>query len=204
MNYLYQGDLPNNFELTDSIAVDTETMGLKHQRDRLCLVQLSNGDGDAHLIQLGSNFGYKAPNLKALMKNKSILKIFHYARFDLGVIKKYLGIMPSNVYCTKIASKIARTYSDKHGLRELCKELLGIEISKQQQSSYWGAKNLSKNQLKYAANDVLYLHQIKNELEIILEKEKRSHLINKSLNFLPFRVQLDLLGWENIDIFSHS
>ena len=138
------------------------------------------------------------------MKNKKILKIFHYARFDLGVIKKYLGIMPSNVYCTKIASKIARTYSDKHGLRELCKELLGIEISKQQQSSYWGAKNLSKNQLKYAANDVLHLHQIKNELEIILEKEKRSHLINKALNFLPFRVQLDLLGWENIDIFSHS
>ena len=204
MNYLYQGDLPNNFEFTNSIAVDTETMGLKHQRDRLCLVQLSNGDGNAHLIQLGSDFGYKADNLKALMKNKKIVKIFHYARFDLGVIKKYLGIMPSNVYCTKIASKIARTYSDKHGLRELCRELLGIEISKQQQSSYWGAKNLSKNQLKYAANDVLHLHQIKNELEIILEKEKRSHLINKTLGFLPFRVQLDLLGWENIDIFSHS
>ena len=204
MNYLYQGDLPNNFEFTNSIAVDTETMGLKHQRDRLCLVQLSNGDGNAHLIQLGNDFGYKAENLKALMKNKKIVKIFHYARFDLGVIKKYLGIMPSNVYCTKIASKIARTYSDKHGLRELCRELLGIEISKQQQSSYWGAKNLSKNQLKYAANDVLYLHQIKNELEIILDKEKRSHLISKTLNFLPYRVQLDLLGWENIDIFSHS
>ena len=204
MNYLYQGDLPNNLEFTNSIAVDTETMGLKHQRDRLCLVQLSSGDGSAHLIQLGNDFGYKAENLKALMKNKKIIKIFHYARFDLGVIKKYLGIMPSNVYCTKIASKIARTYSDKHGLRELCKELLGIEISKQQQSSYWGAKNLSKNQLKYAANDVLHLHQIKKELEIILEKEKRSHLINKALNFLPFRVQLDLLGWENIDIFSHS
>ena len=204
MNYLYQGDLPNNLEFTNSIAVDTETMGLKHQRDRLCLVQLSSGDGNAHLIQLGNDFGYKAEKLKALMKNKKIVKIFHYARFDLGVIKKYLGIMPSNVYCTKIASKIARTYSDKHGLRELCKELLGIEISKQQQSSYWGAKNLSKNQLKYAANDVLHLHQIKNELEIILEKEKRSHLINKTLSFLPFRVQLDLLGWENIDIFSHS
>lgn len=204
MNYLYQGDIPNNFEFANSVAVDTETMGLKHQRDRLCLVQLSNGDGNAHLIQLGSNFGYKAENLKSLMKNKKIVKIFHYARFDLGVIKKYLGIMPNNVYCTKIASKIARTYSDKHGLRELCKELLGIEISKQQQSSYWGANNLSKNQLKYAANDVLYLHQIKDELEIILEKEKRSHLINKILNFLPFRVQLDLLGWENIDIFSHS
>ena len=204
MNYLYQGDLPNNLEFTNSIAVDTETMGLKHQRDRLCLVQLSSGDGNAHLIQLGNDFGYKAENLKALMKNKKIVKIFHYARFDLGVIKKYLGIMPSNVYCTKIASKIARTYSDKHGLRELCRELLGVEISKQQQSSYWGAKNLSKNQLKYAANDVLHLHQIKNELEIILEKEKRSHLINKTLSFLPFRVQLDLLGWENIDIFSHS
>ena len=135
MNYLYQGDLPNNLEFTNSIAVDTETMGLKHQRDRLCLVQLSSGDGNAHLIQLGNDFGYKAENLKALMKNKKIVKIFHYARFDVGIIKKYLGIMPNNVYCTKIASKIARTYSDKHGLRELCKELLGIEISKQQQRS---------------------------------------------------------------------
>ena len=204
MNYLYQGDLPNNFKFTSSVAVDTETMGLKHQRDRLCLIQLGSGDGNAHLIQLGSSFGYQAKNLKALMKDKKIVKIFHFARFDLGVIKKYLGIMPSNIYCTKIASKIARTYSDKHGLRELCRELLGIEISKQQQSSYWGAKNLSKNQLKYAANDVLHLHQIKSELEIILEKEKRSHLIGPSLNFLPFRVKLDLLGWENIDIFSHS
>ncbi len=204
MNYLYQGDIPDNFEFTSSLAVDTEAMGLNHQRDRLCLVQLSTGDGNAHLIQLGSSFGYKAPNLKSILKDKNIIKIFHFARFDLGIIKKYLGIMPNNIYCTKIASKIARTYSDKHGLRELCKELLGIEISKQQQSSYWGAKVLSKNQLKYAANDVLYLHQIKNELEIILEKENRSHLIKTSLNFLPFRVKLDLLGWENIDIFSHS
>ena len=204
MNYLYQRDLPDNFKFTSSVAVDTEAMGLKHQRDRLCLVQISSGDGDAHLIQLGSSFKYKAKNLKALLRDKKVTKIFHYARFDLGVIKKYLGVMPKNIYCTKIASKIARTYSDKHGLRELCRELLGIEISKQQQSSYWGTENLSKNQLKYAANDVLYLHQIKNELEIILEKENRSHLIKSSLNFLPHRVELDLLGWEDIDIFSHS
>ena len=203
MNYLYQGDLPNNFELTSSIAVDTETMGLKHQRDRLCLVQLSNGDGNAHLIQLGSDFGYKAENIKALMKNKKIVKIFHYARFDLGVIKKYLGIMPSNVYCTKIASKIARTYSDKHGLRELCRELLGIEISKQQQSSYWGANVLSENQLQYAANDVLYLHKIKEKLDEILIRENRLELVLEAFKYLPSRTELDLRGWINTDIFSH-
>ena len=204
MNYLYKGDIPNNIKFANSIAVDTEAMGLKNSRDRLCLVQISSGEEVTYLIQLGANFGYSAPNLKLLLKDSSILKIFHYARFDLAIIKKYLGILPKNIYCTKIASKLARTYTDRHGLRELCKELLNIEISKQQQSSYWGSKTLSKNQIKYASNDVSYLHQIKNELDIILEREKRAHLLAPILRFLPTRVKLDLEGWENIDIFSHS
>jgi ribonuclease D len=204
MNYLYQGDLPNNIQFTNSIAIDTETMGLNNQRDRLCLIQISSGDNSCHLIQLGGTFGYSAPNLKQLLKNNSILKIFHFARFDLAIIKKYLGILPKNIYCTKIASKIARTYTDKHGLRELCKELLNIEISKQQQSSYWGSEILTKSQIKYASNDVLYLHQIKEKLDQILVRENRSQLLSPILNFLPTRVKLDLNGWENMDIFSHS
>ena len=138
------------------------------------------------------------------MRDNSILKIFHFARFDLAIIKKYLGVLPKNIYCTKIASKIARTYTDKHGLRELCKELLNIEISKQQQSSYWGGKELTNNQIKYAANDVLYLHEIKKELDLILTRENRYHLLSPIFKFLPTRVKLDLLGWDNIDIFSHS
>ena len=204
MNHLYQGDIPTNIKFADSVAVDTEAMGLKNSRDRLCLVQISSGDNSSHLIQLGAEFGYAAPNLKSLLKDNSILKIFHYARFDLAIIKKYLGVLPTKIYCTKIASKLARTYTDKHGLRELCKELLNIEISKQQQSSYWGGSKLSKNQIKYASNDVLYLHQIKKELDIILEREKRFHLLSPILKFLPTRVKLDLQGWENLDIFSHS
>ena len=204
MNYLYQGDIPNNIKFANSIAIDTEAMGLKSSRDRLCLVQISAGDSSTHLVQVGAEFGYSAPNLKAILKDNSILKIFHYARFDLGIIKKYLGVMPTNVYCTKIASKLARTYTDKHGLRELCKELLNIEISKQQQSSYWGGSNLSKSQIKYASNDVLYLHQIKKELDIILEREKRAYMLAPILKFLPTRVKMDLKGWDNLDIFSHS
>ena len=204
MNYLHQGDIPENINFTDSIAVDTEAMGLNNYRDRLCLVQLSSGDNTSHLIQLGGDLGFSAPNLKKIMKNKSILKIFHFARFDLAIIKKYLGVLPKNIYCTKIASKIARTYTDKHGLRELCKELLNIEISKQQQSSYWGVKELTKNQIKYAANDVLYLHKIKHELDQILEREKRHHLLLPIFKFLPTRVKLDLFGWDKVDIFSHS
>tara|TARA_A100001011_G_C14291793_1_gene836527 strand:- start:1049 stop:1663 length:615 start_codon:yes stop_codon:yes gene_type:complete len=204
MNYLYQGDIPENLNFNESVAIDTEAMGLNNNRDRLCLVQLCTGDSNTHLVQLGGNFGYKAKNLKLLLKNKKVLKIFHYARFDLALIKKYLGILPSNVYCTKIASKLARTYTDKHGLRELCKELLGIEISKQQQSSYWGANTLSKNQIKYAANDVLHLHNIKYELDSILKSEKRYDLFLSILKFLPTRVKLDLSGWESTDIFAHS
>ena len=204
MNHLYQGDIPTNIKFAGSVAIDTEAMGLKNSRDRLCLVQISSGDNTSHLIQLGAEFGYSAPNLKALLKDNSILKIFHYARFDLAIIKKYLGVLPTKIYCTKIASKLARTYTDKHGLRELCKELLNIEISKQQQSSYWGGSKLSKSQIKYASNDVLYLHQIKKELDLILDREKRSHLLSPILKFLPTRVKMDLKGWDNMDIFSHS
>ena len=204
MNHLYQGDIPTNIEFADSVAIDTEAMGLKNSRDRLCLVQISSGDNKSHLIQLGAEFGYSAPNLKSLLKDNSILKIFHYARFDLAIIKKYLGVLPKKIYCTKIASKLARTYTDKHGLRELCKELLNIEISKQQQSSYWGGSKLSKSQIKYASNDVLYLHQIKKELDLILDREKRAHLLSPILKFLPTRVKMDLKGCDNMDIFSHS
>ncbi len=204
MNYLYQGDIPQNIKFANAIAVDTETLGLNNQRDRLCLVQISSGDGNAHLVQLGGEYGYHAKNLKALLKNNDLLKIFHYARFDLAVLKIYLGVLPKNIYCTKIASKLARTYTDKHGLKELCKELLGVEISKQQQSSYWGNNTLTKNQIKYASNDVLYLHDIKYELDKILVRENRFTLVNSIFRFLPTRIKLDLLGWENIDIFSHS
>lgn len=204
MNNLYQGDIPKDLKFAKSVAIDTEAMGLKNSRDRLCLVQISSGDNTSHLIQLGAEFGYSAPNLKSILKDNSILKIFHYARFDLAIIKKYLGVLPTKIYCTKIASKLARTYTDKHGLRELCKELLNVEISKQQQSSYWGGSELSKNQIKYAANDVIYLHQIKNELDIILNRENRAHLLSPILKFLPTRVKMDLEGWDSMDIFSHS
>ena len=204
MNNLYQGDIPKDLKFANSVAIDTEAMGLKNSRDRLCLVQISSGDNTSHLVQVGAEFGYSAPNLKALLKDNSILKIFHYARFDLAIIKKYLGVLPTKIYCTKIASKLARTYTDKHGLRELCKELLNVEISKQQQSSYWGGSELSKNQIKYAANDVIYLHKIKNELDIILNRENRAHLLSPILKFLPTRVKMDLEGWDSMDIFSHS
>ncbi len=204
MNHFYKGDIPENIKFTHSIAIDTEAMGLNNTRDRLCLIQLSSGDNSSHLIQLGGKLGYMAPNLKKILKDSSVLKIFHFARFDLAIIKKYLGVLPKNIYCTKIASKIARTYTDRHGLRELCRELLNIEISKQQQSSYWGGEILSKNQIKYAANDVLYLHRIKEELDLILERENRYHLILPIFKFLSTRVKLDLLGWNDIDIFSHT
>ena len=204
MNYLHKVDLPDNFTQPKILAVDTETMGLNPNRDKLCLVQLSSGDNNAHLIQVGGQFGYKAPNLISLMKNKNILKIFHYARFDVAVIKKNLGVIPTPVFCTKIASKLARTYTDRHGLRELCKELINIEISKQQQSSDWGNHNLSKAQIKYASNDVLYLHEIKDKLEVILERENRLKLAYTIFRFIPTRDKLDLLGWAETDIFAHS
>ena len=205
MNYLYKSDIPNNLKSTSMLALDTETMGLNYQRDRLCVVQISFGDKNAHLIKFDDFKDYKqAHNLKLLMKNRKILKVFHYARFDLAIIKKYLGVMPAPVYCTKIASKIARTYTDKHGLKEVCKELLNVEISKQQQSSDWGKTDLTKSQINYAANDVLYLHELKSKLDEILKREKRIDLAYSIFKFLPVRVKLDLMGWQNTDIFSHS
>ena len=157
-----------------------------------------------HLVQVGGDIGYEAKNLKKLLKNKNIIKIFHYARFDVAMLKKYLGVLCKSIYCTKIASKLARTYTDRHGLKELCKELLNIEISKQQQSSDWGTSVLSKNQINYAANDVLYLHAIKEKLDNILERENRLQLANSLFKFIPTRVTLDLLGWHNSDLFSHT
>ena len=204
MNYLHKGDLPDSLKLPSLVAVDTETMGLSFDRDRLCLVQVSFGDKNAHLVQVGGSFGYQASNLKKLLKNSKVTKIFHYARFDVAMLKKYLGVLCSSVYCTKIASKLARTYTDRHGLKELCKELLNVEISKQQQSSDWGKEVISKNQINYAANDVLYLHEIKKKLDEILEREKRIKLAYSSFKFIPIRVKLDLAGWSNNDIFSHS
>ena len=200
---MYKGDLPKNLDFGDSVAIDTETLGLIPERDPLCLIQLSSGDGKAHLLQFDRS-NYDAPNLKKILSDPNCEKIFHFARFDVAVIKHYLDIDCAPIYCTKIASKLARTYTDKHGLRELCKELLGIEISKQQQSSYWGANTLSKNQIKYAANDVLHLHNIKYKLDSILKSEKRYDLFLSILKFLPTRVKLDLSGWESTDIFAHS
>ena len=204
MNYLHKGDLPDNINFSSTVAIDTETMGLNLERDKLCLVQISFGDKNAHLIQLGGKFGYDAKNLKKLLRNSKILKIFHYARFDVAVLKKNLGILCKSIYCTKVASKLDRTYTDRHGLKEICKELLNIEISKQQQSSDWGSTELLKSQINYAANDVLYLHEIKEKLDIILQREGRLKLANTIFKFIPTRVSLDLLGWHNVDIFSHS
>lgn len=204
MNYLHKGDLPENLTFPSIVAIDTETMGLNFTRDKLCLVQISFGDNNAHLVQVGGDIGYDAKNLKKLLKNKNIIKIFHYARFDVAMLKKYLGVLCKSIYCTKIASKLARTYTDRHGLKELCKELLNIEISKQQQSSDWGSSVLSKNQINYAANDVLYLHAIKEKLDNILERENRLQLANSLFKFIPTRVTLDLLGWHNSDLFSHT
>jgi len=204
MNYLHKGDLPNDLNFPAVVAIDTETMGLSFERDRLCLVQVSFGDKNAHLVQVGGNLGYSAKNLKKLLRDKKILKIFHYARFDVAMLKKYMGVLCKTVYCTKIASKLARTYTDRHGLKELCKELLNVEISKQQQSSDWGKDILSKNQINYAASDVLYLHDIKKKLDEILERENRIKLANSLFRFIPTRVNLDLSGWHDNDIFSHS
>jgi len=201
--YLHDGDLPKGVKLGKVIAVDTETMGLNPHRDRLCLVQLSAGDGDAHLVRLPKG-KYNAPNLKRILSDPKTLKIFHFARFDLAVLKKYLKLDATPVYCTKIASKLARTSSDRHGLKDLCRELIGIEISKQQQCSDWGADTYEQAQLEYAASDVLYLHQLKEKLDKLLKRESRTHLAQASFDFLPYRAEMDLLGWEDTDIFSHS
>ena len=200
--YLHHHDLPKDIEFTSAIAVDTEAMGLNIMRDRLCLIQMSQGDGNVHIVKFDGNFN--APNLVKILTNDHILKIFHFARFDMAILFHYLNINFSNIYCTKIASRLARTYTESHGLKNLCEELLGIEISKKQQSSDWGNKNLSDKQLDYASSDVLYLHQIKDKLNEIIIREHRQELLKDCLKFLPTRVKLDLAGFSNIDIFSHS
>ena len=198
---LYKGDLPLGRFTAKSIAIDTETLGLNPHRDRLCLVQLSEGDGTAALVQIDRDG--EAPELKRLLADESVLKIFHYARFDVAVLKHYLGVNTAPIYCTKIASKLARTYTDRHGLKDLCRELLGIELSKQQQSSDWGAAELSPDQLNYAASDVLYLHALKERLDGMLQREGREHLARACFSFLPIRAELDLKGWDEMDIFAH-
>ena len=199
---LYIGDLPSDLNLGSVVAIDSETMGLKPQRDRLCLIQLSSGDGNAHLVQF-ERCNYTAPNLVKLLEDPDITKVFHYARFDVAIIKKYLKVQTNSIYCTKIASKLVRTYTDKHGLKDLCKELLNLDLSKQQQSSDWGAKNLTEEQKTYAASDVLYLHKIKEILDQRLLREERDKLAAFCFEFLQTRANLDLIGFENEDIFSH-
>jgi len=199
---LYKGDLPNGLDLGSSLAVDTETLGLVPRRDKLCLVQLSSGDGNAHLVQLDRS-SYDAPNLKALFADPAVTKIFHYARFDVAVIKHYLGIDTAPLYCTKIASKLTRTYTDRHGLKDLVKELLGIELNKQQQSSDWGAYMLSDAQKQYAAQDVIYLHELKSRLDQMLAREGREDIARACFAFVPSRAALDLAGWTEDDVFAH-
>ena len=203
-NYLHEGDLPDGlFAGATSVAVDSETMGLRLGRDPLCVVQISAGDGDAHVLRLGRP-GYDAPNLKALLTNPEVLKIFHFGRFDIAMFQLALGVTTTPVYCTKIASKIARTYTDRHGLKDVTKELLGIDISKAQQSSDWGADKLSPDQLAYAASDVLNLHALKNRLDAMLVREGRMDLAKACFDFLPHRAALDVAGWEDQDIFAHT
>lgn len=199
---LHKGDLPAGLDFGNAVAVDTETLGLNPHRDRLCLVQLSSGDGSAHLVQLRKD-NYSAPNLKALLGDPNVEKIFHFARFDIATLSKYLGISCAPVFCTKIASKLTRTYTDRHGLKDLCREMLGVDMSKQQQSSDWGAEDLSDAQQQYAASDVLHLHALKALLETRLERENRAEAAAACFSFLPTRAALDLAGWPDEDIFSH-
>lgn len=199
---LHTGDLPDGLSFGSSVAVDTETMGLRPGRDRLCVVQLSAGDGNAHLVRFPYN-SYEAPNLKKLLTDPGVTKIFHFARFDVAALKAYLHIDCTPIYCTKIASRLTRTFTDRHGLRDLCKDLLGIEISKQQQSSDWGADTLSPEQIAYAAGDVLYLHQIREKLDGLLAREGRADLARQCFECLPVRADLDLAGWPDVDIFAH-
>ena len=200
--YIHNDDLPENIDLGASVAVDTETMGLNPTRDRLCLVQLSAGDGDAHLVKIAHSRA-DAPHLKALLSDPGRTKLFHFARFDVAVLEHNIGPIGGDIYCTKISSKLARTYTDRHGLRDLCREFLGIDISKQQQSSDWGADRLSDEQINYAAGDVLYLHQIRNHLDTMLEREERQHLALACFAFVRTRTALDLRGFTELDIFHH-
>jgi ribonuclease D len=199
---LYKNDLPDTLDLGLTVAIDTETLGLNPARDPLCVLQISSGDGEAHIVQLNRQT-YSAPNLKKILADPAVTKIFHYARFDVAIIKAYLGIECLNVYCTRTASKLVRTYTDRHGLRDCCRELLGVELNKQQQSSDWGAADLTPEQLQYAANDVLYLHALKQKFDVMLERENRSELARKCFDFIAVRAELDLAGWLNSDIFEH-
>ena len=200
---LHRGDLPDLSAYKGSVAIDTETMGLDPARDRLCVVQLSPGDGSADVVQIAAGQKH-APNIERLLADRSILKLFHYGRFDIGMLYKAFGVMAEPVYCTKIASRIARTYTDRHGLKDLARELLGVDLSKQQQSSDWGAEALTDAQVAYAATDVLHLHALKEKLDGMLAREGRNELAEACYRFLPDRVRLDLAGWADEDIFSHS
>jgi ribonuclease D len=201
--YLYQDDIPTGLNFGNSIAIDTETQGLLLQRDRLCLIQLSDGNGDAHLVQFKAQ-QYDAPNLKKVLSDPESIKIFHFARFDIAAIEAYLGITCSPIFCTRIASRLTRTYTEKHGLKDICAELLGIEISKQQQQSDWANIELTKEQQQYAASDVLYLHQLMEILNNRLIRESRIEIAQACFDFLPFQAKLDLEGWGSVDIFAHS
>ena len=208
--YLHDNDVPDNFKFNDVVAIDCETLGLNPHRDRLCLIQISNGDGNAHLIKIRSEQKNMdsmkkilAPNLCSMLSDRKITKLFHFARFDVAVLYSKYKVLASPIFCTKIASKLVRTYTDKHGLKNLVQEILDIDISKRQQSSDWGAENLSESQKEYAASDVLYLHKLMSNLEKRLEREKRSDLAKSCFSFLPDRSRLDIEGWKDEDIFSH-
>jgi ribonuclease D len=202
-NYVYKDDLPDGLGLGPIVAIDCETMGLNPKRDRLCVVQLSSGDGNAHLVQVAKG-QTSAPNLCRILEDPNVLKLFHFGRFDIAAMFEAFGALTAPVYCTKIASRLIRTYTDRHGLKNLLQELLLVDISKQQQSSDWGAKNLSKAQVEYAASDVLYLHQLRNALDKMLIREGRMEIAQSCFDFLPTRAQLDLAGWPDTDIFAHS
>lgn len=199
---LHRGDLPDGLELGGVVAVDSETMGLRPERDRLCVVQLSSGDGSAHLVQLAPG-NFAAPNLRRLLADRACLKLFHFARFDLAALRRYLQVECGPVYCTKIASRLARTYTDRHGLKDLVREVLGIELDKAEQSSDWGAGELTETQLRYAASDVLHLHALRARLDEMLAREGRAAMAQACFDFLPFRAELDLAGWPDQDIFAH-
>lgn len=201
--HFHEGDLPNGLDLGPEVAVDSETMGLRFRRDPLCVVQLSAGDGDAHVVRMNRP-GYDCPNLKRLLTDPGVLKLFHFGRFDIAMFQLHLGVETRPVYCTKIASKLARTYTDRHGLKDVVRELVGVDLSKAQQSSDWGAAELSPAQLEYAASDVLYLHAARARLDDMLAREGRLELARKCFDFLPARAALDLAGWDEMDVFAHS
>lgn len=202
-NFLYQGDLPDDLDLGDTVAIDCETMGLHPHRDRLCVVQLSGGDGNAHMVQIAKGQS-SAPNLARLLEDSTVLKLFHYGRFDIAAMYNAFGALAAPVYCTKIASRLVRTYTDRHGLKNLLQEQLGVDISKQQQSSDWGADELTNAQLDYAASDVLHLHRLREKMDEMLIREGRKELADACFEFLPTRAKLDLAGWPDTDIFAHS